>query len=429
MFHRLRSAAAVLAGSALLGATPTVAFEVALELVAQGLTQPLGLVAPPDGSGRLFVVEQPGRIRILRGDGELLEEPFLDLTDQVIPLQDDFDERGLLGLALHPDFAANARLFVYYSAPMRADAELAARLWWDHTAELVEYQVTQPGPDRADPASRRVLLQVDQPHKIHNGGALLFGPDGHLYLGLGDGGANDISGDPAIEDYAQRTDVLLGKMLRLDVDGAEPYAIPADNPFVGQDGHRPEIFARGLRNPYRCSFDLQDGEALLCGDVGDFGYEEINLVVSGGNYGWRIMEGRHCYDQEAPTDHPESCASDGLLEPMLEYANCSNEDPCGGRAVIGGYVYRGSAIPELQGAYLFGDWSAAPDKLGPALHAATRADDGAWSAAPLMLAGGPLEEYVLGFGQDALGELYVLTSTSVGPDRPAGKVYRIVPAN
>ena len=427
MFHRLRHGAAVLAACAVLGAAPAGA-KVALELVAQGLTQPVALVAVPDGTGRLLVVEQPGRIRILTSEGELLEEPFLDLTDQVIPLQDDFDERGLLGLALHPDFADNGRLFVYYSAPMRAEAELGRRLWWDHTAHLAEFRVSGDDPNRADAASQRLLLQVDEPHKIHNGGALLFGPDGYLYLGLGDGGALDISGDPPVEDYAQRTDVLLGKMLRLDVDGVAPYAIPPDNPFVGTDGYRPEIFALGLRNPYRCSFDRHDGHALLCGDVGDFGYEEINLVVKGGNYGWRVLEGRHCYDQEAPIDHPAVCARDGLLEPAFEYTNCSNEDACGGRAVIGGYVYRGRALPELQGAYLFGDWSAAPDSLGPALRVAQPSADGVWSAAPLDVAAGPLKEYVLSFGQDVEGELYVLTSTSVGPDRPAGKVYKIVPA-
>lgn len=217
---------------------------VGLELVADGLSAPVQALSPPDGSGRLFVVDQVGRIRVVSADGVLLEEPFLDLRDRLVPLGPDLDERGALGLAFHPDYAANGRLFVYYSAPLRTEGPAG----WDHTSHVSEFSVSND-PDIADGGSERVVLQVDQPQANHNGGQVMFGPtDGHLYISLGDGGGgNDVGTGhtPAIGN-AQDTTNLLGAILRIDVDGAEPYAIPADNPFAGIEG-RDEVFAYGLR--------------------------------------------------------------------------------------------------------------------------------------------------------------------------------------
>lgn len=417
-------------GLALLG-RPASALEAALELVAEGLTQPL-VLATPAGDERRFVAEQLGRIRILSPQGELLEEPFLDLRDRMVALQPNFDERGLLGLAFHPEFATNGRFYVYYSAPLQAGADPE----WDHTTHVSEFRVSREDPNRAEPESERIILRVDQPQYNHNAGALAFGPDGHLYVALGDGGdAGDISYGHAPEGNGQATDRLLGKILRLDVSGY-PYRIPPDNPFVHDVHYRPEIWALGLRNPFRCTFDAAGDGDLFCGDVGQGSWEEINLIEKGGNYGWPIKEGRHCFDRETLQADGTGCDADGLIDPIVAYGNCLEiEEGCRGRSVAGGYVYRGAAIPELYGRYLFGDWSAVPDELGPGLFVATPPDvaDGAdapWAFAPLPLAGEPFEEYVLGFGQDAAGEVYVLSSRAVGPDpaRAEGAIYRIVPA-
>jgi glucose/arabinose dehydrogenase len=401
------------------GAGQAQAAEVALRAVATGLTQPLALVSPP-GDERRFIVEQGGRIRVLMPDGALADEPFLDLSDRMADLRPNFDERGFLGLAFHPGFADNGRFYIYYSAPLRDRADDPE---WDHTAHLSEFRVSRAAPDRADPASERVVLQIDQPGDIHNGGALAFGPDGHLFLGLGDGGDDILQPD-------QRTDSLLGKILRLDVSGY-PYRIPADNPFVADVHYRPEIFALGFRNPYRCTFDRGGAGELFCADAGHARYEEVNLVRAGGHYGWRIKEGPHCFDFEDPLGHPAACDDDGLIDPIVAYVNCSLDEDCHGRSVIGGHVYRGEAIPALAGSYVFGDWSAAPDGVGPPLFVAspTGTPEAPWAFSTLSLAE-PLEAYVLGFGEDAAGELYVLASRAVGPDpaRAEGTVYQIVPA-
>jgi glucose/arabinose dehydrogenase len=254
---------------------------VRLEQVAEGLTSPVTLVAPPDGSGRLFVVDQIGLVRVVSAAGELLAEPFLDLRDRIVTLMPDFDERGLLGLAFHPDYAANGRLFVYYSAPLREGGPAG----WDHTSHVSEFRVSAD-PNRADPGSERVVLQIDEPQFNHNAGTVLFGPDGYLYISVGDGGgANDVDlGHTPVIGNGQDLTNLLGKILRIDVDGAEPYAIPDDNPFVGTIG-RDEIFAYGLRNPYRMSFDRGGDRDLLIADAGQNLWEEVNLGASGANYG------------------------------------------------------------------------------------------------------------------------------------------------
>jgi glucose/arabinose dehydrogenase len=297
---------------------------VGLQPVASGLERPVGIANAGDGSGRLFILEQVGRIRIVR-DGELLSSPFLDISGRV---GSSASEQGLLGLAFHPGYAENGLFFVNYT-DQQGDTVVA------------RFSVSAD-PNRADPASEAQILTLPQPAGNHNGGHLAFGPDGYLYVGTGDGGgAGDQYGN------GQNGGTLLGAMLRLDVDGAQPYLIPAGNPFVDNPAVRDEIWALGLRNPWRYSFDRLTGD-LYIADVGQNQYEEVNYqpadAPGGLNYGWPIMEGMHCF----PADR--DCARAGLTQPVVEYQHAQ------GCSVTGGYVYRGQEFPALTGIYLFGDF-------------------------------------------------------------------------
>ncbi|HUP51908.1 MAG TPA: PQQ-dependent sugar dehydrogenase, partial [Longimicrobiales bacterium] len=298
---------------------------VAAEVVVQGLEAPVFLTAP-EGDDRLFVVERGGRVVIV-DNSVALPQPFLDVSSLITA----GGEQGLLGLAFHPDYASSGHFFVNYT-----DAD-------DASTEVVRYTVSAD-PDVADPDSDVTVISVDQPYTNHNGGMIAFGPDGMLYIGMGDGGSG--GGEPDPENQAQRPETLLGSMLRLDVDGGTPYAIPADNPFVGHVSYREETWAYGLRNPWRWSFDRQTGD-LYIGDVGQTEREEISFQPGssdgGENYGWRIMEGTACHNP------PSGCPMTGLTLPIHDY---SLVPEC---AVTGGYVYRGSALPDLVGRYFFGD--------------------------------------------------------------------------
>jgi len=424
-------------------ATPEVPFEpvVGLELVAEGLTQPVELVATGDGSGRLLVVDQIGVVLILTAEGELLEEPFLDIRDRMTGLRPGYDERGLLGLALHPGFEQNGRFYVYYSAPR----DPAAPSGWDHSSHLSRFSVSEADPNVADRASEQVILRVDQPQSNHNGGQVAFGPDGYLYLGLGDGGGAHDIGVGHVEDWYEAneggnaqnvTDTLLGSILRIDVDAADPYGIPADNPFVDEEA-LDEIWAYGLRNPYRFSFDSGGERELFVADVGQNLFEEVNIVTGGGNYGWNVKEGTHCFSPATPNNPPNDCPDTDpegrpLIDPIIEYENANL--PGGvGRAVVGGYVYRGGSLPAFAGRYVFGDWSMSFSVPDGTLFVATRphVEGTMWSFEELEVAttdDGRVGEFILALGQDIEGELYVLTSESPGPTGTTGKVYRMVPA-
>lgn len=406
----------------------------ALEPVAEGLTSPLWLLPAPGDEDRLFVVDQAGQIRVI-DNGELVEEPFLDVTDRMVELMEEFDERGLLGLAFHPEYAQNGRFFVYYSAPLRDGAPDN----FNHTATISEFTVTEDDPLRADPDSERVILEVDQPQFNHNGGTLAFGPDdGYLYISLGDGGGGNDVGvghNEEIGNGQDRTNVL-GAILRIDVDGEEPYAIPDDNPFADEGEAAPEIYAYGFRNPYRMSFDSAGDNELFVGDAGQERIEEVSIVTRGGNYGWFIKEGTECFDAENPETPPEECADEGpfgepLIDPVIEYQNTKQGGDGIGLVVVGGFVYRGSAMPELEGSYVFGDWSASfEEPSGTILVASPPDGDGMWPVTETGISGQDgLDGFVLGFGQDADGELYVLTSESTGPTGDTGQVRRIVPAD
>jgi glucose/arabinose dehydrogenase len=404
-------------------------YSVGVELVAEGLTSPVQLVPANDDSNRWFVVDQVGMIRVISADGELLEEPFLDLTGLIVPLRTDYDERGVLGLAFHPDYASNGRFFVYYTAPLRADAPAG----WDHTNTLAEFSVSADNPDVGDLASARNVLEMDQPQFNHDAGHIAFGPDGYLYIPIGDGGGGNDTDEGHTPELGNGQDLsnLHGSILRIDVNG-EPgdYAIPDDNPFVGQEGVAPEIYAYGLRNPYHISFDRGGDNQLFVADAGQDLYEEVSIVTAGGNYGWNIKEGTHCFDPNDTENPPAECATTGangdpLIDPIIEYSHDV------GVVVVGGYVYRGSAMPDLEGYYIFGDYTASFDGPDGTLLWAEASDEGAmWEWGELSIAGmdDGLGMYVLSLGEGNDGELYVLTSESLAPAGDTGKIWRLVPA-
>jgi glucose/arabinose dehydrogenase len=403
---------------------------VSLRLIAEGLTSPVTLVPAPDNSGRLFVVDQIGQIRIIGADGQLQPAPFLDVRDRIVQLHGNYDERGLLGLAFHPDFSHNQRFFVYYVAPLRQGGPQG----WDNTVRLSEFKVAANNPNQADPNSEKVLLEIDHPEANHEGGTIAFGPDGYLYLSIGDGGAGNDVGlghTPGIGN-AQDLSKPLGKILRIDVNNPAngKYAIPADNPFA--KGPVPEIFAYGLRNPYRMSFDRGGNHALYAADAGQDLFEEVDVITKGGNYGWHIKEGTHCFDPANATNPPATCPNTGangepLINPIIEYSHDQV-----GIVDVGGYVYRGTALPGLVGRYVFGDWGTGynpPD--GTLLVAGPPANgQGLWQWQKLQINGSPngkLNHFVLGFGQDLAGEMYVLTSDQAGPAGNTGRVFKITP--
>jgi glucose/arabinose dehydrogenase len=405
---------------------------IAVELIADGLVSPVGMASPGDGTGRLFVLDQIGTVGIIDAADSLKEGFFLDLRDRIIALMPDFDERGLLGLAFHPDYAANGRFFVFYTGPAGPDTPAD----FDSQTLISEFHVSPDDHDRADPESERVLLTIDKPQFNHNGGQLAFGPDGLLYVFVGDGGGgNDVGvGHTPQLGNGQDKSTLLGKTLRIDVDSGDPYGIPDDNPFLDDPEARPEIWALGLRNPWRASFDSGGDRRLFVGDAGQDFFEEIDVVERGGNYGWNIKEGRQCFDHDAPGEPPQMCPDVGadnepLIDPIIEYAHFADGEPVG-VVVIGGYVYRGSAIPGLEGDYVFGDYSRGFDAPDGQLFAAAENSDGTWVMRVLSIAGnadGRLGSFVLGFGQDDGGEMYVLTTQVIGPSGTTGRVYRIVP--
>ncbi len=401
---------------------------VRLETVATGLVSPEHLTGAGDGSGRLFVVDQAGTIRIIK-DGVLLPTPFLDLTAEIPTLATSYDERGFLGLAFHPDYASNGRFFVRYSRPRAGTAgePCFGTSRGCHEEVLAEYTVSGD-PDIAN-TNGMILFAIDEPEFNHNSGTVAFGPDGYLYFTLGDGGgANDGLDDPSLPHgptgNGQNINTALGAMLRIDVDGGSPYAIPADNPFVGTDG-LDEIYAYGFRNPFRFSFDDGPGgdNRLLVADVGQARFEELDDVVSGGNYGWVIREGAHCFDPFDPSVPLPTCDSNGLIDPIAEYEHAD-----GGIAIVGGYVYRGSALPGIAGTYIFGDFSA---DFGPTgrLYYLDESMPGSPEVFELRLGpnDAPLGRFLKGMGEDEDGEVYALVSSDLGPTGTSGEVLKIVP--
>ncbi|MFD1562017.1 PQQ-dependent sugar dehydrogenase [Haloarchaeobius amylolyticus] len=533
----------------LIGDGPTVG----LETVAEGLTAPTSLTVADEDADRRFITDQTGRIYVHGPDG-LEEEPFLDISDRLVEFM-EFDERGLLGLAFHPEFADNGRFFVRYSAPSREGTPDD----YDHTFVLSEFQTADDDNATADPDSERTILEIPEPQFNHNSGNILFGPDGYLYLTTGDGGgANDV-GTGHVDDWYDDNDGgngqdteenLLGGILRIDVDSESddrPYAIPDDNPLIDSDAGLDEYYAWGFRNPWGTSF-TEDGQ-LLVADVGQDLFESVNHVQRGGNYSWNVKEGTHCFSTDSPQEPPEDCpdstpddvrGGEPLLEPVIEYphevdilesdggeesaadgengGNTTENGENGGNvtdaetddmaadaetddtgdegvsngnigvSITGGHLYEGSEISELEGTYVFGDWSIDGESPGTVFLArppegwqdadgdggvedmfldppaddtadneteagnettadnetaaddkaeeeATQAagQDGLWPIEQIQLEGEAAEDgrpngFVYAFGEDADGEIYVLTTTTSTVEGE-GAVHRLVPAD
>ena len=408
---------------------------IGLKEVVTGLVSPLQLVQAPGKHGRRYIVDQVGKIWVLNPGGKLMRKPFLDISAKITPLTPDFDERGLLGLAFHPDFAKNGRFFVHYTAPPRPTAPAG----YNNTITIAEYRARNR--NRADAASERILLQVDHPQFNHDGGTVAFGPDGYLYISIGDGGGGGDDDLGHVEDwYAENaggngqdiTSNLLGNILRIDVDHGSPYAIPADNPFVGKPG-LDEIWAYGLRNPYRFSFDMRGDHKLLTQDAGQELWEEVSVVVRGGNYGWNVKEGTHCFDTDNPDVSLPTCPSvdpttgEPLRDPVIEFANAGQP---GGLSftVVGGHVYRGRRVPQLSGRYIYGGATGPSlDVTEGRLFASKPKKSGLWTIRELLIDGTDrLDYFVKGFGQDRRGEVYVMASKILGPAGTTGTVFKIV---
>ena len=378
---------------------PSFTADIGLELIGENFTAPMMVTSPDDGTGRLFVVDQIGVAKIVDVNGTELPEPFLDLRDNLVKLDPTYDERGLLSIAFHPNYRNNGKVYAFYSAPLRSEAPEG----WSCTNHISEFQVDPDNPNTVNMSSEKVLMYIDKPYENHNGGVLAFGPaDGYLYISVGDGGkANDVGNGhtPGIGN-AQDLTKIYGKILRIDVDSTatgvtivqqnqtenqtggasanrtenppEPtwttsagslYGIPPDNPFAENqpeilDSYAyktvpQEIYAYGFRNPAYMAFDASDGNALYVAMAGQNLFESVLIVLNGGNYGWNIREGTHCFDPNAPTAPGESCNSTGLLgEPLIGPIFEGGHDL--GIVIVGGDVYRGNTVVGLQGRYIFG---------------------------------------------------------------------------
>lgn len=360
-------------------ATAAVGQQVELQQIASGLNRPVTITHA--GDNRLFITLQGGTIVIHDGTS-LVAGNFLDL---IALIGDSGGEKGLLGLAFHPRYAENGFFYVNYT---------------DTSGDTVvaRYTVSSTNRNRADPTSARVILRIDQPFSNHNGGQLQFGPDGYLYIGMGDGGSG---GDPG--NRAQNLNDLLGKMLRIDVDSGNPYAIPPSNPFVGRPNVRGEIWASGVRNPWRFSFDRATAD-LYIADVGQGEREEINFQpatsIGGENYGWRLMEGNRCFNPSS------NCNNGTLVLPIIDYGH--GDGDC---SVTGGYVYRGARYPRLHGMYIYADYCSGR------IFGAIRDTNGTWSSRLLI----DTSHLISTFGEDADGELYVARHSTT-----SGAVFRII---
>jgi len=454
-----------------IGQGPTVG----IETVAEGLTAPTSLTVANEDADRRFITDQTGQIYVHGPDG-LEDEPFLDISDQLVELM-EFDERGLLGLAFHPEFADNGRFYVRYSSPPRDGTPEG----YDHTFVLSEFQTASDDNATADPDSERVILEIPEPQFNHNSGNIRFGPDGYLYVGTGDGGGANDTGTGHVEDWYDENDGgngqdtqenLLGAILRIDVDqeGEEtPYAIPDDNPLVDQEGELGEHYAWGFRNPWGMSFT--DGGELLAADVGQNLFESVNHVQRGGNYSWNVKEGTHCFSTETPRDPPQNCpqrtpddvrGGEPLLDPVIEYphevsflepepgaeddggteTDAGNETTSGnetatdnetaggtdgvggegvsdgqiGVSVTGGSLYEGGEINELEGTYVFGDWSI--DGQNPGTVFLARPPEG-WQDAGSddMDIGSPTDGEE---GNERVGNETVDNETAIGNETNAG---------
>ncbi|WP_049996994.1 PQQ-dependent sugar dehydrogenase [Halococcus sediminicola] len=416
---------------------------VRIETLTEGtLTAPLDFGVPPGENGRYFVVDRLGQVYV-HESGSLNEEPFIDVSDELTEIT---GEMGLLGMAFHPDYQENGRFYLRYSAPSREGTPEE----FSHTEVLAEFETSEDGSSGLVD-SERTVLEVPSPYDTHNAGAIVFGPDdGYLYVAMGDGGGAHDTDLGHVSDWYEDneggngqdvTENLLGSILRIDVDGRDgdkAYGIPDDNPLVGKEG-LDEQFAWGFRNPWRMGFS--DGE-LFASDVGQNGFEEIDIVEKDKNYGWNVREGTHCFKPgpEGSRNPPEECPSklppdvrggERLIPPVIEYPHSEGGEGVGS-AAIGGYSYGRDDIPALTGKYVFGDFRKTQETETPtgSLLAATPAEEGLWDVAELSIANtdsGFVGGYILALGRDNEGRLYVLTTANPG-NEATGAVHRIVPS-
>ncbi|WP_079977569.1 PQQ-dependent sugar dehydrogenase [Halococcus sediminicola] len=408
------------------------------------LTAPLGLEVPPGERGEFFIIDQIGVIRRYGADGSG-GDVFLDVRDQLIDFDNlpeikTIDERGLLGLAFHPNFQENSKFYVHYSAKSRPGTPEN----FTHTQVISEFEINEEGT-KALPDTERTVLEIPSPYYTHNGGAIVFGPDDYLYIGIGNGGGalksskqpNDWYGANLGGNGQDIEENLMGSILRIDVDGRDgdkAYGIPEDNPLVGKAG-LDEHYAWGFRNPWRIGFS---GETLIAADVGQRRYEEIDVVRKGGNYGWNVREGGQCfvatkgadpYRSQCPTNTPANVrGGEPLIDPVIQYPH-TYETKGVGVAVIGGYIYENATIPDLQGKYVFGDYSKDGKPRG-SLFAATPVEGDSWSVEEVSIANGEngeLGAYLLCVARDNDGELYALTTDNLGVKGETGAVHRLRP--
>jgi len=404
---------------------------VELETLIDGLAAPLGVVDPDNGSGRLFVYDQAGQVYVVSEGSSSI---FLDVASHLVSLgisgPGSYDERGLLGFAVHPNFSSNPKVYTYTSEPVSASADFTVPLSGaaNHQSVAAEWTVSSTDSNSIDPSTRREILRIDQPQFNHNGGTLHFGPDGYLYIALGDGGASDDQGDGhGTGGNGQDKNTVLGSIIRIDVAGNNSangqYGIPLDNPFVGIDGID-EIFAYGFRNPFQFSFDSATGD-LYAGDVGQNDIEEIDRVTAGGNYGWRHKEGSFYFDPNGSsggfvTTEPVAPLPAGLIDPIAEYDH--NE----GLSVIGGFVYNRPEIPSLTGRYVFGDFGTGFSTPAGRLFYLDLATNEILELT-IGATDRPLDLWVKGFGSDAEGNIYVCGSRTLGPSGATGTVLKLIP--
>jgi plastocyanin len=430
---------------------------IGLKLVASNLVAPMHLTDAGDGSGRLFIVDQPGQIWILKND-TVLSTPFLDISNKIVKLglfnppryENDYDERGLLGLAFHPGFndpnsSGYRKIYTYSSEPVNGSADFTVKMTnatgfpvpFDHQSVIAEWSINPSNPDLVDTNSRREIMRVDEPQLNHNGGMIQFGPDGYMYVAFGDGGqANDVGPGHGVTGNGQNTTNILGTIIRISpldptltktstdsisINGK--YRIPSTNPFVADPNKLDEIYAYGLRNAWRFSFDPA-GNQLIAADVGQNKIEEIDVIKAGGNYGWNKKEGT--FDFDPRTGSIINYHSPGFIDPVAQY------DHDEGISITGGYVYRGSAIPELQGLYVFGDFSSGFFTPNGRLFYSNLATG---TINEFVLDGGdkPLGQFVKSSGRDQNGEIYFLTGTNLGPFSAVngtkfGQVLKVVPS-
>jgi glucose/arabinose dehydrogenase len=407
---------------------------VELERIAVGMATPVDMSAPADVGARLYVADQVGHVYVHSG-GRFQSDPFLNLADRTVDLDDRYDERGLLGITFHPAFPDDDRAYVAYSAPPTPESPDGT----DHVLVVAAFE-TGGSLDAVRPNSERRLLEIPQPGPDHDGGRIAFGPDGYLYVGVGDGGTSGDAGDGHASDWYDTaggngqdvTENLLGSVLRIGVDG-DPYGIPGDNPLVGTAG-RPELYAWGFRAPSGVSFG--PGGRLFVTDVGEVRKEELNVVESGGNYGWNVREGSDCFDPRWPTRPPSDCpdsvrdsprSGEVLRDPIVEYPHLTSGDRVG-LSVVGGHRSYSTGIDALEGTYVFGDWSRSyRTPSGRLLTAVPR--NGTWDLRTVGVEGTEgdgLDAFLTGIGRDSNGQLYALTTQTPGPNGSSGAVYRLV---